>query len=342
MAENLVKFVRSTSSAYAGLGSKDSNTLYFTTDKGELYLGTKLISNGASLEAIETAIKTLSGKTDLSLVDMSVETIITNKVGDLTTLKTTSKTTAVAAINELKESIDSLTGGAGSIADQIKAVTGDLESLTTDENETLVEAINEVNEKAAQGIADAAEAKEKAEEMVVTVEHQSQAEEGYAHTYVIKQNGVKVGDSINLPKDLVVKSGRYDADSQEIVLVLNNDTEIKIPAAQLVDVYTEDNAEDAMVEITVDNDENTISADLSDAVKASLTKADSALQASDIKEGATDGTVSVKGTDVKVHGLGTAAYKADTDFDEAGAAEEAQEAAQAYAENLLTWGTIGE
>lgn len=51
------------------------------------------------------------------------------------------------------------------------------------------------------------------------------------------------------------------------------------------------------------------------------TKADSSLQKADIAEGLTNGTISVKGEDVSVHGLGSAAYKADTAFDAAGVAE---------------------
>ena len=41
----------------------------------------------------------------------------------------------------------------------------------------------------------------------VTVEKQSSAESGYAHTYVIKQGGSQVGSKINIPKDFLVKSG---------------------------------------------------------------------------------------------------------------------------------------
>lgn len=41
----------------------------------------------------------------------------------------------------------------------------------------------------------------------VTVEKQASAETGYAHTYVIKQNGTQVGSKINIPKDYLVKSG---------------------------------------------------------------------------------------------------------------------------------------
>ena len=39
----------------------------------------------------------------------------------------------------------------------------------------------------------------------VTVEKQASAETGYAHTYVIKQNNVQVGQKINIPKDFLVK-----------------------------------------------------------------------------------------------------------------------------------------
>ena len=40
----------------------------------------------------------------------------------------------------------------------------------------------------------------------VTVEKQSTAESGYAHTYIVKQNGTQVGSKINIPKDFLVKS----------------------------------------------------------------------------------------------------------------------------------------
>lgn len=50
------------------------------------------------------------------------------------------------------------------------------------------------------------------------------------------------------------------------------------------------------------------------ATAAQGTKADSALQASNIAEGSTNGTISVKGTDVAVHGLGSAAYTDSTAY----------------------------
>lgn len=55
-----------------------------------------------------------------------------------------------------------------------------------------------------------------------------------------------------------------------------------------------------------------------------------ALQASDITVGAANGTIAVKGTDVAVKGLGSAAYVATTAFDAAGSAAQALTDAKAY------------
>lgn len=97
------------------------------------------------------------------------------------------------------------------------------------------------------------------------------------------------------------------------------------------------------------------------ATSAQGTKADSALQASDIATGTTNGTVSVKGTDVAVKGLGSAAYAKTTDFDASGAADAVlgtsndasskitvygvkkyaeEKVAEVVAANALTWGTF--
>lgn len=54
-----------------------------------------------------------------------------------------------------------------------------------------------------------------------------------------------------------------------------------------------------------------------------------------VAEGATNGTVKVNGKDIAVHGLGTAAYKAEGDFDAAGAAADAQAAAEKHADDAI-------
>lgn len=69
-------------------------------------------------------------------------------------------------------------------------------------------------------------------------------------------------------------------------------------------------------------------------------KADSALQSSDITTGTQKGTISVKGNDVSVAGLKSAAYTSSTDYDAAGSAKAAEDNAKAYANTLLTWQTL--
>ena len=59
------------------------------------------------------------------------------------------------------------------------------------------------------------------------------------------------------------------------------------------------------------------------ATAAQGAKADTALQKADITEGATNGTIAVKGTDVAVHGLKSAAYAETSAFDAAGTASSA-------------------
>ena len=80
------------------------------------------------------------------------------------------------------------------------------------------------------------------------------------------------------------------------------------------------------------------------ATAAQGAKADTALQAADITEGAANGTIAVKGTDVSVHGLGSAAFTASSAYDKAGAAATAETNAKKHAEDkiaeALTWGAL--
>ena len=76
---------------------------------------------------------------------------------------------------------------------------------------------------------------------------------------------------------------------------------------------------DAQHQVTATITDGTITkAKLASGVQASLDAADSAVQS--VAEGSTNGTISVDGTDVAVHGLGSAAYTASTAYDAAGAA----------------------
>lgn len=147
----------------------------------------------------------------------------------------------------------------------------------------------------------------------------------YAAIYHLTKDGENVGASINIPKDMVVKSGEVvtnpegQPEGTYLVLTLANTTsdKIYINVSDLIEYVTSGSKTGDMVVIAV-SDDHKVTATITDgtinkekltvAVQTSLGLADTALQAADIAEGSANGTISVEGTDVSVHGLGDAAY----------------------------------
>ena len=324
-----VKFLKGTKAEYTA-AVKDVNAFYYVDEK-DLYLGTIKLSNAADLQAAITRIA-------------ANET----HIGDIASLTTTQKASLTAAINEVKAEVAALTGGeTGGISHMIAAVTGNLTDLTTDAKTNLVAAINEL---------DAALDAEKTNSKV-TLEEGTSAD--YAKVYTVKQGKTTVG-TINIPKDMVVKSGSVVVNPEgqtagtyiELVLANATSDKIYVNVGTLVDIYTV-KADATQVQLAIDSSTREISATivagsitatelaanavttakiangnvtlekLATNVQTSLGKADSALQASDIAEGGANGTISVKGTDVAVKGLGSAAYANTDDFEAAGSVKSA-------------------
>lgn len=91
------------------------------------------------------------------------------------------------------------------------------------------------------------------------------AESGYASSYVIKKDGVQVGATINIPKDMVVSSGTVETKSTSgdwgaagtyLVLTLANATSDKvyINVGDLIEYVTSGSQNGDMVVISVSND----------------------------------------------------------------------------------------
>ena len=149
--------------------------------------------------------------------------------------------------------------------------------------------------------------------------------------YTLTQRGNTIG-TINIPKDMVALSGEIvnsDGTNSGIFLKLTiaNSDPIYVDVASLVEYNgVVDSAE---IDFTDTNHQisgtlkvgSIAKTKLDSGVQASLGLADSALQKADITEGNTNGTIRVDGTDVPVHGLGTAAFTAATAYDAAGEAQ---------------------
>lgn len=303
-----VKFLQGTQSGYEALATKNPNTFYFTGTN--LYLGELKLTSGSDITSVLTRLT--QAETDI---------------------------------------------------DNIETAIGTLSSLTTTEKGNLVGAINEVLAK----VTEATTASE------IKIEEDSTSSD-YAKVYTVKQ-GTKTVGTINIPKDMVVTSGTVetnpDAEHQGtfLVLTLANATsdKIYIEVGTLVDIYTaEANATQIQLvinsttreisativagsvtstELAVDAvttvkiaDGNVAYAKLAADVQTSLGKADSAVQS--VVEGTANGTITVDGTAVSVHGLSDAAFKAASEFDAAGAAATAEQNAKTYADGLMTWGTF--
>lgn len=153
---------------------------------------------------------------------------------------------------------------------------------------------------------------------------------GMSASYQLTKDGASIGAIIDIPKDMMVKSGSvqtYEAGSLPagvteagtyIVLVLNDTAETKlyINVGNLIEYVTSGSAEGDMVFVNIDPQTHKVTATITDGtvteaklhadVKAKLAKAVSAVQ--EIESGTANGTIAVDGTNVAVHGLQDAAY----------------------------------
>lgn len=265
-----------------------------------------------TLESAKTAIKGLNVKAgEPSIALYKGNGNVTKVILGISPVDGTNKTLFISA-EEVEALISASEGG-------VNTSIGNLENLATKDKATIVAAINSLKT-----------------ESTVTVEKKQTAEEGFAATYIIKQNEKQVGSSINIPKDFLIKSGTvktvttinqpvngYKVGQKYLDFVVNTasndgqESHIYILVEDLVDVYTGSTGD--QIAVVVGND-NTISASLTKTVNDSLEKANSALQKTNIKEGTANGTISVSGVNINVHGLGSAAYTESSAYDKANAA----------------------
>lgn len=181
---------------------------------------------------------------------------------------------------------------------------------------------------------------------VTLTESSSDLGEGILKAYTLSQNGQTIG-TINIPKDLVATSGTIvhtDNNNNEgtfLQLTIANSNPIYINVADLVEYNGVTDSDelsfsDTNHQITATIKAGSIAASkLTSEVQTALNAASSALQTSDIATGSTNGTISIKGNDISVYGLGSAAYTNSTAYDVAGAADDVYSAIQSLTNNEI-------
>lgn len=126
------------------------------------------------------------------------------------------------------------------------------------------------------------------------------AVDGYAATYRLTKGGQNVGAAINIPKDMVVKSGSVEINPEGkaagtyLVLVLANATQDKvyIPVDSLIEYVTSGSSAEDMVVVAVDEITHKVTATITNGtitkeklhadVQTALNKANSAIQTADL------------------------------------------------------------
>lgn len=304
-----VKFAKGSLVGYTGLAVKESDTIYFITDTGALYLGSTKISDMAQLTALETLVGTIpESVTDVTTFAAWIQKVATS-VADLDK--------SLADVAKSGKATDvTIADAAGNLA-------------ATNVEDAITELVTKIN-----GVGTAG---------AVTVV-KSAGVEGVAARYTFSQGGQAIPNAvIDIPKDMVVKSGTVITNPEgkpegtylKLVIANKTEDEIWIPVDTLIEYVTSGSQAGDMVFITIDPTTHKVTAEITDGsitkakldadVKASLGKADTAVQSVTVL-----GHELINGSSVTVEqvktdlGLGSAAYK-DTDaFDEAGAAQGVQ------------------
>lgn len=236
-----IKFRTGTLEAYQSI-SPDSNTLYFIEDTLQLYKGSELyaksyrivdsipttgIEGVLYIDRVNKEIKAFENGAWVNGLDL--KPVIADKVTATGTDAVSGK--AVAAY--VQTAIDNVTGG-----ENATVITG---VVTGSDFGTLI---------VTQG----------AEENSVSVNLDGvvldPTYDAETRTITLPVHGVGKEDIvINLGKDMVVKSGRYDAIENDLVLVLTDDSEVKIPVGNLVDTYNPSSDKSGAVQIEISNHE---------------------------------------------------------------------------------------
>lgn len=306
-----VKFAKGSLAGYTGLAVKESDTIYFITDTGALYLGSTKISNMAQLTALETLVGTIpdSVKQDAATFAAWIQNVA-KSVTDLDK--------SLASVAKSGEAADvTIADAAGNLA-------------ATNVEDAITELVTKIN-----GVGTAG---------AVTVVKSTDVE-GVAARYTFSQGGQAIPNAvIDIPKDMVVESGTVITNPEgkpegtylKLVIANKTEDEIWIPVDTLIEYVTSGSQAGDMVFITIDPITHKVTATITDGsitktklasdVQTSLGKADTAVQKVTVlgHELADGGSVTVEQAKTDL-GLGSAAYENTDAFDVAGAAQGVQE-----------------
>lgn len=240
---NLVKFVSTSASGYAGL-TPDSSTVYFISDTKELYKGSTKFSAAVEVYATTRPATGVEGKIYVDSTNGNASiytggswvTVAGTATVSQTVLSGETATTDAVSGAAVKNYVEGL--GYAVAANVVSAVAYDAvnKNLTVTKN--------------------GADSTLSLTNLGVTL-----AYDGATGVLTLKDKADTVLSTINIPLDNFVKSGAYNDTTDALVLTLQDDTTVSIPAADLVKLY--EGTDTSTVDITIQTNtgsNNTISA----------------------------------------------------------------------------------
>jgi hypothetical protein len=227
---NLLKWITGSSAAYTALATKNENALYFLTDTQEIYKGSQSFSESVIFYTDTLPATPAKGK-------MYVDTTtLAGSVWDGTTWQTI--TAPVENTIDVANITKGVTGKAvvDYVADQLAtAGAGYVTDVTYDDT---AKAISFVKGGATSTLP-------------LTKLASSLTYDGATGKLSILDSASAVLSEVNIPLDNFVKSGTYDNVAEALVLTLQDNSTVSIPAADLVTLYE---AEDtSTVDLTITN-----------------------------------------------------------------------------------------
>lgn len=272
-----VKFLVGTAERYAQLkeaGSLNAESFYRISGTNDMYIGERKLT---SEEDVQKAL---------------------GYIGTLTELETTEKSNLVAALNEIKDALDTAKAAAQVTIDTTSTTEGYLKTYTVKQNNVEVGKIDIPKD------------------LVVTegsiVVNPDEEHTGTYIKLVIANQEAPI--YINVADLVDVYIAQAGAAQVQIAISDQNVISATIVAGS---ISATELAADA-VETAKIKDKNVTKAKLEDSVQTSLGKADSAVQK--VETGEANGQIKVDGVAVDVAGLKSAAYAESSAFDVAGAA----------------------
>lgn len=239
-----VNFVVGSYQKYAALETKDANTLYFLEDVGKIFKGSSDVTSDVFfVDSLESAFDTaVEGKLYISASTLECGfksgganiKLFPGYITDYMNWADDANGSKFATISVIKEALLAT-------VNSIKGDAAFVHGLSYDSDSGTLVVENGAGET-----------------VDVPLTGVPYFVDYNADTLTLTIKACGAADTvINLPKDNFVKSGRYDAETGDIVLVIDDgdgvdEKEVRIPATSLVDVY--EGGETGTVEVTVSED----------------------------------------------------------------------------------------